>query len=68
MIYIQCQFKKGTSYYTSWIPQEKVKRDKYYKLKIHGAWQDGWQLIKKGKIQVDDKQLTFLQDKYCNNI
>jgi len=68
MLYVQCQFKKHKNYYTAWIPQQKVKSDKYYQLKIHGNWQNGWQLIKKGNITVDDKQLTFLKDKYCNNI
>ena len=72
MNYLQCKFEKkilrAIRFYTAWIPEEKVKINKFFKLKIHGDWQDGWQLISKSNTRVNEDQLTFLKEKFTNNI
>jgi len=61
-IYLQCRFKRNKQYYTAWIPEEKVKLNKFYKLKMDGIWQDGWKLVFKSAIKINESQLSFIKD------
>lgn len=66
----QCKLRKVINgfeiFQTAWIPSSKAKIGKFLKIKINGEWQDGWEVIERGKFSIPEDYISKHSQDYKN--
>lgn len=52
--YTQVRLTRGNTHLTTWIPSQFAVCNRYLKLKVDGAWQDGWRVLSCGAEQPEE--------------